>query len=262
MGIMNLTPDSFSLDGCLQYGFNDLGFNLAFAHQLINDGADLLDVGGESSRPGAKRISSRQEIERIIPTVKKLAKQIRVPISIDTYKSDVAKEALDAGADIINNIRGTQLDKSLLQMVRNYGAAIILMHMRGDPRSMQKNTAYKDVILELISSLRNSLEICLAFGIKSDRIIIDPGIGFGKSAEQNLEIIRRLEEFKVLNQPILIGTSRKSFIGKILNNDVGDRLVGSLASVSASVINGADIVRVHDVRETKETIKILTAIKQ
>ena len=260
MGILNLTPDSFSRDGCLKYGFLDSEYNLSRALQLVDEGADIVDIGGESTRPGAKRIDPKEEIRRIIPTLRKIAKKIKIPISVDTYKPEVAKEALAQGASIVNNIMGTKLDKELLKIVKNYKAAIVLMHSRGIPKIKQYKIYYKDLIAEIMTSLQNSIEICLAFGIESDRIIIDPGIGFGKTWQHNLGIIHRLDEFKALNQPILIGTSRKSFIGKILNKEVEERLTGSLACVSASVLKGADIVRVHDVKETKQTIKALEAI--
>jgi len=260
MGIMNLTPDSFSHDGLLSRGKHSPDNIVALAQQLIRDGADILDVGGESTRPGAPKITQGEEIKRIIPAIRVLVKNIKKPISIDTYKPSVAQTALDCGASIINNIMGTNLNKRLLKIIKEYKAAIVLMHIRGTPKTMQKNIHYKNLIEEIFSELTKSVEKCLEIGIKSDRIIIDPGIGFGKTAEQNLEIIQRLKHFERLHQPLLIGTSRKSFIGTILKKNVDERLLGSAASVTAAILNGAHIIRVHDVKEMKDAIKITDAI--
>jgi len=258
MGIINMTPDSFSGDGL--YRRINLRPALRYARKLISDGADILDIGGESTRPGAQRISVKEEIDRVIPLITRLAKKISVPISIDTYKPEVARRALEAGACIVNNIMGTRCDKSLLRMVRDYKAAIVLMHIKGTPRTMQQNIRYGNLMEELFSSLRKSLENCLESGINSDRIILDPGIGFGKTSDHNLEIINRLDRLKRLNKPLLVGSSRKSFIGKILNKEVHDRLWGSAASVCASILNGAHIVRVHDVRPMKDVALVADAI--
>jgi dihydropteroate synthase len=183
-----------------------------------------------------------------------------VPISVDTYKEQVAKCALDAGASIINNIMGVKVKKSFLRIVRRYNAAIILMHIRGIPKTMQKNIRYKDLISEILLELKNSIEKCLEIGIKSDKIIIDPGIGFGKTPEHNIQILQRLSEFKILNQPLLIGTSRKSFIGNILKKDVSQRLMGTAASVSVGILKGAHIVRVHDVKEMRQIVTMTDTI--
>lgn len=260
MGIINLTPDSFSGDGCLSDTRDGSRRAVSLARKFIREGADILDVGAESSRPGARRIPCKEEMRRLLPVVRRLAKQTKVPISIDTYKPLIAKHALDEGAAIVNCIEGVNPDTSLLRMVRDYNAAIVLMHMRATPRIMQKNIHYNDLMGEIAAALRRSIENCLETGIKSDRIIIDPGIGFGKTAEHNLEIINRLEVFKSLHKPILLGTSRKSFIGKVLDRDVSKRLTGSLASVCACILNGAHIVRVHDVAQTKEAATMMDAI--
>ncbi len=262
MGILNMTPDSFSLDGCLKTNssFKHLQKALNQAKKMIKEGADIIDIGGESSRPGANRISIKEESSRVIPIIEKLTKTNKTPISIDTYKSQVAQKALDAGACIVNNIMGVDLDKKLLKMVRDYDAAIVLMHIKGKPKTMQRHVAYNDVIGEIIKQLQKSIENCLEIGIKSDRIIIDPGIGFGKSIEHNLQIINRLQHFQTLNQPLLMGTSRKSFIGKVLDLDVNKRLNGTLSSVCASILNGAHIVRVHDVAHVKQTATMADAI--
>ncbi len=260
MGIINITPDSFSQDGCLLRNGDYVDHAVNLALRLIKEGADMIDLGGESSRPGAKRISTAEELRRVIPVLKILIKKTNIPISVDTYKPAVAKEALEEGASIINNIKGTQTSHDLLKMIKRKNAAIILMHTRGSPHSMQKNTHYDNLMEEIIVLLKKSLEKCLEIGINSDRIVLDPGIGFAKTSEQNLEIINRLDQLAVLNQPILIGTSRKSFIGKILNKPVDQRLLGTIASVCVSVLNGAHIVRVHDVKETKEALKVVDAI--
>jgi len=260
MGIVNCTPDSFSEDGCYANAKNGTRLAIEKAKKLIADGADIIDIGGESTRPGSKRIRIEDELKRTIPTIRALSKIANIPISADTYKSTVAKHALDAGASIINNIKGVRLEKSLLRMVRNYQAAIVLMHIRGTPRTMQQSLYYHDLIDEIVNALRNSIEICLEIGIKSDKIIIDPGIGFGKNVEHNCEIINRLSDLKVLNRPVLIGTSRKSFIGKILNKNAQNHLPGTLATVVASIINGAHIIRVHDVKKMKEAATVIDAI--
>lgn len=260
MGIINLSPDSFSQDGLLADKNNGVEKAVAKARQLVLDGADILDIGGESTRPGSRRIPSQEEIKRIIPLIRRVSKEIKTPLSVDTYKPLVAEAALDCGVSIINNIMGTKPDIKLLKLVKEYRAAIVLMHIRGTPRTMQKNTHYDDLIGEIIEELTKSVEKCLEIGIKSDRIILDPGIGFGKTVGQNLEIIRHLKDFESLNKPLLVGTSRKSFIGKILNKDVTDRLLGTAASVVAMVFHGAHIVRVHDVKQIKDVLKITDVV--
>lgn len=260
MGIMNLTPDSFSGDGRRSKDPSDTGRNLSFARRLLRQGAEILDIGGESTRPGAGSVLIREEIRRVVPTIQKLAKETAAPISIDTYKATVARHALDAGASIVNNIMGTSSDKNLLKMIRNYDAAVVLMHIRGRPRTMQKNIHYQNLMAEILSELKKSIENCLEIGIKSDKIIIDPGIGFGKTAVHNLEIINRLAEFQSLKQPLLIGPSRKSFIGHVLNQDVRHRLTGTLAAVCAGILRGAHVVRAHDVKEVKEAALMIDAI--
>ncbi len=260
MGIVNITPDSFSQDGCLHGNKNFLSRAIDHALRLVEQGTDILDIGGESSRPGARAVSPEEEIRRVLPVIRALAKRIKIPISIDTYKPLVARQALDAGATIVNDIKGISLDTNLLKMVRDYKAAIVLMHLRGTPQTMQKNTRYKSLIPEIIHALQKSIEKCLDIGMKSDKIIVDPGIGFGKMPEQNLEIIHRLADFQVLNQPILIGTSRKSFIGKILNKAVTERVMGTAATICASILNGAHMVRLHDVGALKDIVLMSDAI--
>jgi dihydropteroate synthase len=255
MGIVNCTPDSFSGDGR-----TDTAACLRHAHQLIREGADILDIGGESTRPGALSVTSKEEIRRVIPVVKALACKIKIPISVDTFKLEVAKSALDAGASIVNNIKGTQMSAGFLKMVRDYGACIVIMHMRGAPATMQSKARYKNVVKEIIEELKISVEKCLGVGIKKERIIVDPGIGFAKTVDHNLTLINHLGRLNILRCPILLGTSRKSFIGQILQKEAGDRLMGTAATVTAGVMQGAHIVRVHDVKPIKETLKVTDAI--
>jgi len=259
MGIVNVTPDSFSEDGCLNKT-RESPDALRLAQKHIRNGADIIDIGGESTRPGASRIPAKEEISRVIPTIAALAKKTTIPISVDTYKPMVAKAALDAGASIVNNIMGADPSHSLLKMVQKYESAVVLMHIRKTPQTMQRNVHYHDLIGEITDSLRKSIEKCLEIGIKSDKIILDPGIGFGKTVEHNLEILNRLGDFEILNHPLLIGTSRKSFIGKVLDREVESRLMGTAATITAGIVHGAHIVRVHDVKQMKETVAMTDAI--
>jgi len=259
MGIVNCTPDSFSGDGKMKNG-QGVSACLKYAQQLILDGADILDVGGESTRPGATSVTAAEEIDRIIPVIKILARKSIIPVSVDTSKQQVAQAALDAGATIINNIRGTHMSRSFMKMVRDYGASIVIMHMRGTPATMQSKTRYKNLLKEIIKELQISVEKCREIGIKKDRIIVDPGIGFAKTVDQNLILINHLDDLNVLGCPILLGTSRKSFIGHLLQDNAANRLMGTAATVSAGVLRGAHMVRVHDVRAIKETLKVTDAI--
>ncbi len=259
MGVVNLTPDSFSHDGCLAKN-NNPAANVRFAKHMIAHGADILDLGAESSRPGAVAISVSQELERLMPTLKRLVKEVNVPISVDTYKPPVAQAALEAGASIVNNIRGTQVDRALLEVVRDYGAAIVLMHMRGDPLTMQSQASYKNVVKEVMGELKSSIEKYLEMGIKKNRIIIDPGIGFAKTTGHNLEILRNLARLHHLGCPLLIGPSRKSFIGHILHKEPDDRLMGTAATVSLGIAQGVHMVRVHDVEAIKDVVRVCDAI--
>ena len=260
MGIMNLTPDSFSRDGRLAVSRDPLT-HVRFAQKLVRDGADILDIGAESTRPGARPIFLREELQRILPTMRLLVKKIKVPISVDTYKPQVAIAALDEGAYIINNIMGVKPDVRILKAVRDCGAAIVLMHMRGTPATMQKDPVYRDVVGDILNELRHAVEKCLEIGIKKNRIIIDPGFGFGKTVQHNLEILRRLDDFTILRYPVLAGMSRKSFIGRVLGQDVPDeRVIGSVAAACAAVQNGVHIVRVHDVAATRQAMMMADAI--
>ena len=258
MGILNVTPDSFYDGG--RYSRTKLAINQGL--KLAEEGADIIDIGGESSRPGSEPVPLEEELERIIPVIKSLKKQIKVPISIDTYKSKVAESALKAGASIINDISALRMDKRMVSIAREYDVPVVLMHMQGNPRTMQKHPFYKDVIREIYEFLARRIKFAEENGIKPDKIIIDPGIGFGKTTEHNLLIIKYLKRFKPLGKPILIGPSRKSFIGNILNLPATKRLEGTLAAISICLLNGAEILRVHDVRQVKRAVEIVEAIKE
>ncbi|UCG69466.1 MAG: dihydropteroate synthase [Thermoplasmata archaeon] len=256
MGIVNVTPDSFSDGG----HFFDCEKAVAHAEYLASQGADIIDVGGESTRPGSEAISLEEEIGRVVPVIERTAKKVKVPISIDTCKSEVAKAALDSGASIINDISALRFDPKVGDVAVKYNAPLILMHMKGTPRDMQKNPTYTSAMDEIKEFLKKRVEFTVSKGYKRNNIIIDPGIGFGKSTGHNYEIIRKLGELKELDLPILIGTSRKSFIGNTLDLDVDERLEGTLATVTMCAMNGADIVRVHDVKETVRVVRMTDAI--
>lgn len=256
MGIVNVTPDSFSNGG----KFFNLDSAVAGAQRLEEEGADIIDIGGESTRPGAKAVKLAEELRRVIPVIKKVRKKIKVPISIDTRKSKVAQEAIEFGANIINDISGLKHDPNMIKVIKRYKTPLILMHIKGNPRTMQINPHYEDVISEIYTYFEKSILRLTKYGVEEGKIIIDPGIGFGKNLDHNIQILKRLKEFKSLGRPILIGTSRKSFIGAILNLPVDKRLNGTLASCACAIINGADILRVHDVRQVSEVIKIVDCI--
>lgn len=256
MGILNVTPDSF-YDG----GKHDtLDSALAHAVQMIEDGADIIDVGGESTRPFADEVGVEEELERVLPVVKMIRSRYEIPISIDTYKADVAREACQAGADIINDISGLTFDPGMAACAAKYGVYVVIMHTKGTPREMQKDPYYDDVIEEICQYLERQTEVARRAGVSEDRIILDPGIGFGKRVEDNLKILKKMSDFKKLGKPVLIGPSMKSFIGKVLNDPLEERLVGTLASVAVSVMNGADIVRVHDVAKTRKVVGLVDAV--
>ena len=260
MGAMNLTPDSFSGDGLYSIKSNDYpSLALNKAEEMLRDGADIIDLGGESSRPGARNISTKEELRRVLPIIKKLARNIPAPISIDTTKAEVAQAALESGAQIVNDISGLR-DKRMAKVAAKYKAVVVIMHMPGKPANMQKRIAYKSLIDDITSWLKNAIESAECCGMQPNKIIVDPGIGFGKKPEQNLEIIKRLADFKILGKPILIGPSRKSFIGKVLKAAPQERLIGTVASCVMAAERGANIVRVHDVKETNQALKMAAAI--
>ena len=257
MGILNITPDSFSDGG----RFLNHSEALDHAKQMVDEGADIIDVGGESTRPGAQPASLEEEYGRVIPFVEKLASQVEVPISIDTTKAEVAKDALEAGAAIINDISALRFDPQMASLASEQGVPVVLMHMRGTSETMQHHLVYDSLISEIYSFLKERVEYAESLGIDSQKIIIDPGIGFGKSVpDGNLSIIKNLSSFKALGKPILIGTSRKAFIGNVLNLGVEEREEGTAATISLAISNGAHIVRVHDVGKMKRVVKMVDAV--
>ena len=259
MGILNVTPDSFS-DGGLYF---DRKTAVEHALRMVEDGADIIDIGGESTRPGAEPVPLDEELRRTIPVIEAIASKVDVPISIDTYKAEVAKRAIEAGASVVNDISGLRFDPEMASVVAETGAAVVVMHIKGTPRDMQKNPKYQDLFGEIIEYLRGSMEIAKKAGVPEERIIIDPGIGFGKRPEHNLQIINRLDRFSVLGRPILVGPSRKSFIGLILDNlPPAERVEGTAAAVAISVFKGASIVRVHDVKAMSRVVRVADAIKR
>lgn len=258
MGVLNITPDSFSDGG----QFLDPAAAVAQARQMMADGADIIDIGGESTRPGADPVPAAEEMRRILPVIRSLREAGLGPISVDTYKAEVAAAAVDAGAVIINDIGGLTLDPDVATVAARTGAYLVVMHLRGTPRTMQQHTDYDDVVAEVIAFLRRQLQRAQEAGVPPDHLIADPGIGisFGKTASQNLEILRRLSEFAVLQVPILVGTSRKGFIGRVLGLPVDQRLEGTAATVAAAILHGAAIVRVHDVLPMVRVARMTDAI--
>jgi dihydropteroate synthase len=258
MGVLNVTPDSFS-DGGLFFSHDK-----AIEHGLAiaGDGADIIDVGGESTRPYAEGTSELEEMDRVIPVIEALHKELNIPISIDTTKASVAREALKAGASIINDIGALRFDRAMVDVAAEGDVPLILMHMKGRPRTMQDSPTYSHLIPEIMDFLQAAVHQAIEGGVRRDLIIIDPGIGFGKTIDHNLEIIRDLSHFHSLNQPILFGCSRKAFIGHILGKEPRDRDTGTMAAVTAGVLNGAHIVRVHNVSMAVETIKVADALKR
>ena len=254
MGILNVTPDSFS-DGGM---FRSVDAAVAYAEQMVLDGADIIDVGGESTRPGAQPVSAKEELRRVIPVVEELVKRrISVPISIDTTKPEVARECLRLGATMLNDVSGLG-DLLMRKVVCAYNVPVVIMHMKGTPLTMQSNPQYKDVVSDIAEYLLLRAAMARQAGIR--QIIIDPGIGFGKNLNDNLQIIRGLSRFQA-SYPILIGVSRKGFIGTLTDRPVEERLCGTIAAVTACVLNGAHIVRVHDVKECKDAVRVADAIK-
>ena len=256
MGILNVTPDSFSDGG----RYLDVAASVNYAKEMAKNGADVIDVGGESSRPGASPASAEEELARVLPVVEGLVDEIAVPVSIDTCKSEVARRALESGAHIVNDITALQGDAEMARVVAEMSAGVILMHMRGTPRTMQQSPVYDDVVSDISAWLHCRIEYAETEGIPPDRIIIDPGIGFGKTVNHNLEILRRLDEFRFLKKPILIGTSRKSFIGKILDLPVNSRIEGTAATITWAIAHGADMVRVHDVKAMHRVARMTDAL--
>jgi dihydropteroate synthase len=257
MGILNVTPDSFSDGG----EFDNLEAALAQANQMIQNGLDIIDIGGESTRPHAEVVSLTEELNRVIPVIKKLRTYTSIPISIDTTKAAVAELAVEAGADIINDISGGTFDLDMLSTAAKLDVPIILMHIRGTPQNMQQLTDYQDVVATVYQFLETQINVAIAHGIKRENIIVDPGIGFAKNHQQNIELLQRLAEFKKLNSPILLGVSRKSFIGHILHKDnPTERIWGTAAACCSAIASGADILRVHDVPQMYDVCRVADAI--
>ncbi len=259
MGVLNVTPDSFSDGG--RFATTDKAVEHAL--RMEEDGADIIDIGGESTRPGADPVSEEVECTRVMPVIERLRDLTDIPISIDTYKATIAEKALKAGADIVNDVSALSFDTRMFSVVAHTKAHVILMHMQGTPREMQANPSYEDCVTEVKVFLRRRIDRCVQQGIDLSHIIVDPGIGFGKRLSDNLEILARFHEFTTLKVPVVLAASRKSFIGMLHDPDrpVDQRLGGSLAAAVAGVMAGASIVRVHDVAETVEALKVVQAIK-
>lgn len=254
MGVLNVTPDSFS-DGDL---FTDVDTAVEYAKKMISDGADLIDIGGESTRPGSHPLSEKEELARILPVVKRLTDEVSVPLSIDTYKPYVANACLKAGAHIINDITGL-INPEMRKIAATNDVPVVVMHMQGSPATMQQNPVYKNLVADITTFFREQINAARKEHI--NQIIIDPGIGFGKTVEHNLKILRHLTSFKSLGCPILVGPSRKSFIGSITGLPVKERLEGTIAAVIIAVMNGAHMVRVHDVKECKRALQVVDAFR-
>jgi dihydropteroate synthase len=256
MGVVNVTPDSFSDGG--RFGEPDRAMEQA--DRLVTEGADLIDIGGESTRPGSEPVPVDEELSRVLPVLRESVKRYDLPVSVDTCKAEVAAAVLAEGASVINNIMGVDLDGDLAGVVAAHGAGLIIMHIRGIPRTMQRNPTYGNLMSEIRTELAESVRIALQSGLKPEGIVIDPGIGFGKRPEQNLEILRNLGELTGLGYPVMIGPSRKSFIGDVLGADVNERLPGTVGSVVSGYHYGAGLFRVHDVRPNLEALRLAHAI--
>jgi len=257
MGVLNLTPDSFSDGG--RYFDPDLA--VARAARMVEEGADILDLGGESTRPGAYPVSAEEEWRRLEPVLRRLSGKISVPISIDTTKPEVAEAALRAGAHIVNDVSGLAEGPRLAKVVRDFGAGLVLMHRRGNPETMQSLTQYEDVVSEVLEELRSSIDCATEAGVCPEQIVVDPGLGFAKTPEQNLEILSQLEKFHALGFPVLLGPSRKSFIGKITGREIGEREYGTAAIVAHAVRKGVQILRVHEVGAMRDVVRMTEAIE-
>lgn len=255
MGVVNVTPDSFSDGG----DFFDLDAAKRHAVEMALAGADIIDIGGESTRPGAQPVTASEEERRTIPLIESLQGEIEIPVSIDTYKADIARKAIDAGASIVNDVSALRMDEDLAGIVATRKLPLILMHMQGEPRNMQQDPTYDDVVGDITAFLRERAAHALSSGIDEEMILIDPGIGFGKTVEHNLEIIRRLDEFSCLGYPLVLGTSRKRFIGSVLGREVTDRMMGTAATVAFAIARGVDMVRVHDVPDMIDVVKMADA---
>jgi len=257
MGILNVTPDSFSDGG----SYLDPSKAVERGLEMAEQGADIIDVGGESTRPGAEPVTEEEEIKRVMPVVESLARKLKVPVSIDTCKSAVARAAIEAGASIVNDISGLGFDPGLAKTAAEAKAGLVLMHIQGSPRDMQVNPCYTDVVSEVAQDLAKSMKLAVGSGVEKERIALDPGIGFGKDLEHNLKLLNNLKTLAALGRPVVVGASRKSFIGKLgCGDSPKGRLPGSLAAAVAAAANGASVLRVHDVAETRQALKVAVAI--
>lgn len=256
MGVLNVTPDSFS-DGAR---YTDPRQAAEEALRMADNGADIIDIGGESSRPGSRPVRACEEIDRVMPVIEALAGKIKVPLSVDTCKSEVARAALSGGVSIVNDIKALKGDGGMAGVIAEFGAGAVLMHMKGSPEDMQEDPRYDDLMEEVSGYLEESINIAEDAGVDPGNIIVDPGIGFGKTLEHNLILLRNLRELKSLGKPVLVGTSRKSFIGSITGKDVTGRAFGTAASVAVAIMNGADIIRVHDVGQMRDVARVVDAI--
>ena len=257
MGVLNITPDSFSDGG----QFTAIESAILHFEKMLNDGADIIDIGGESTKPGSDPISANEESQRIIPIIKAAKSKYKdILISVDTYKSSVAKKAIESGADFINDISGLTFDNDMAPLLAQRNIPVVIMHINGKPKTMQKNISYSNLISDMKSFFINQCDYAIKSGIKERNIIIDPGIGFGKTFDHNFTLLKRLSEFKDLGFPLLIGPSRKAFIGDVLNLPPNERIEGTIATIVAGVLNGANIIRVHDVKEVKRATMITEKI--
>jgi dihydropteroate synthase len=256
MGILNVTPDSFSDGG----RYAEPAAAIRHGLEMAEAGADLIDVGGESTRPGARRVPVEEEVRRTVPVIRALAKAVRVPLSIDTSKAEVAEQALGSGASIVNDVTALRGDARMASVVARANASVILMHMRGTPETMQRHPRYGDVVVEVVEFLRRAADTAQAAGVAHEHILIDPGLGFGKTVEHNLQLMRQLSVFVSLGYAVVVGPSRKTFIGKILDVDTGERLPGTLACVAAAAQAGVQVVRVHEVQPAAQFVRMLEAI--
>ena len=255
MGILNVTPDSFSDGGRFLQSERAVERGL----QMAAEGADIIDIGGESSRPGSDPVTEAEEIARVVPIIRRLSHEADVPLSIDTYKASVAEAALDSGAQIINDISGMTFDPRMIELAHRFQATVVLMHMKGTPKTMQQNPMYGNVIREVYEYLNQRFKNAQSHGIQ--QVIVDPGIGFGKNLQHNLDLMKGLKAFSTIGCPVLVGPSRKAFIGTLLDLPVEERLEGTAAAVAACILNGANIIRVHDVKEMKRVAGVADALK-
>jgi len=258
MGILNVTPDSFSDGG----RFTQLEAAVAQGIAMARDGAAIIDVGGESTRPGSDRVSLDEELARVLPVIERLRAETSAVVSIDTYKAEVARQALAAGAALVNDVSALRMDPAMVEVVAETGAPAILMHMQGEPKTMQQDPHYDDVVDDVRAFLEERMGFALARGVDEEQLLIDPGIGFGKTVAHNLVLLRGLARLKELGRPLVLGASRKRFLGAILGAEPGGRLIGTVASTVIGLMNGADVVRAHDVRENFEALRVVLALRE